>query len=190
MSNRGWELISCSRAVKIIDECVFNPQKDRRGGGGGKRGKKGGRVWWLWRGGGWRGDGRWERCWFQPCSVRIASIWVLTTSSVSERSYSEEPKQEGGWKSVCKGEDRSSPSPHSLSPITAFSFTFPTACVSGFCFLLVFLFFLFLFFLFLLLLLLYHRGKPCCPGAERERRAEKQQSITFSAPGRGRSGLR
>lgn len=37
VSNRGWELISCSRAVKIIDEYVFNPQKGRRGGRGRRR---------------------------------------------------------------------------------------------------------------------------------------------------------
>lgn len=56
MSDGGWELVSCSRAVKIIDECVFNPQKGE-GGGEEERGREGGRVWWLGR-----GDGRWERC--------------------------------------------------------------------------------------------------------------------------------
>lgn len=57
MSDGGWELVSCSRAVKIIDECVFNPQKGEGGGGEEERGREGGRVWWLGR-----GDGRWERC--------------------------------------------------------------------------------------------------------------------------------
>lgn len=58
------ELITCSKAVKIIDECVFNPKTGtgRGGGGGCRKGereteRKGGRVWWLGRGGGRR-----ERC--------------------------------------------------------------------------------------------------------------------------------
>ena len=33
-----------------------------------------------------------------PCSVRIASIRVSATSRVSETSFSNEPKQEQGWK--------------------------------------------------------------------------------------------
>lgn len=133
VADGGWELITCSRAVKIINECVFNPQKEDWGGGGeeegaeGGREKEGGRAWWFGR-----GDGRWERCWFQPCSVRIASIWVWTTSSVSEQSYSEEPKQEGGCKSVCKGEDWSFPSPVSFRPLAAFSSTSPLLVSLGF----------------------------------------------------------
>lgn len=42
VSDEGWELISCSRAVKIIDECVFNLQKGKGEGGWKGRGRGGG----------------------------------------------------------------------------------------------------------------------------------------------------
>ena len=54
------------------------------------------------------------RCWFQPCSVRIASIRVSATSRVSETSFSKEPKQEQSWKiSVWASGPPSLPLPHS-----------------------------------------------------------------------------
>lgn len=48
----------------------------------------------------WREGGR---CWFQPCSVRIASIRVPATSGGSETSFSEEPKQEPRWQITVRG---------------------------------------------------------------------------------------
>lgn len=77
------KLISSSPTVKIIDECVLKSQERRE-----EERMKGERSG-LERGG---------RCWFQPCSVRIASIRVSATSRVSETSFSNEPKQEQGWK--------------------------------------------------------------------------------------------
>lgn len=63
MSDGGWELITCSRAVKIIDECVFNPQKENGGAdggagmggerGGGRRGRERGREGVVVGEGGW-----------------------------------------------------------------------------------------------------------------------------------------
>lgn len=40
MSDGGWELTSCSRAVKIIDECLFSPQNGGEGGGEGEERKE------------------------------------------------------------------------------------------------------------------------------------------------------
>lgn len=84
------KLISSSPTVKIIDECMLNPQERR------EEERKG-------RGEAWREEGRGGRCWFQPCSVRIASIRVSATSRLSETSFSEEPKQEQGWQITVRG---------------------------------------------------------------------------------------
>lgn len=69
--------------------CWILRRQGRKKAGSGRRGLEGGGV------GG--------RCWFQPCSVRIASIRVSATSGVWETSFSEEPKQEQGWQITVRG---------------------------------------------------------------------------------------
>lgn len=134
--------------------CVQSSERQK----GGKRGKKGGKEGGCggcegggWGGGGGMGGGKGADISLVASGLRQFGFQPRLQSRSRATQKNQNRKGVGNQ---CKGEDRSSPSPHSFSPITASFFTFPTACVSEYK-VVIFSFFFFFVFSFCLFVCLF-----------------------------------